>query len=145
MLESALHLEAERDQSGALLDVLADALAPVDPEALEPGALVALGVAAEPLRTPWCWTIALHENRYHTQRMGTLVQIRDVPEPIHRKLKARAADRGTSLSEYLRQELERIAATPTNQELRERLARREPVHLSETPAEAIRAIRDHGE
>jgi plasmid stability protein len=77
--------------------------------------------------------------------MGTLVQIRDVPDPIHRKLKARAAQRGASLSEYLRQELERIAATPTNQELRERLARREPVHLSETPAEAIRAIRDHGE
>ncbi len=82
---------------------------------------------------------------YHTPRMGTLVQIRDVPEPVHRKLKARAADRGTSLSEYLRQELERIAETPTTKELRERLARREPVHTSETAAETIRAIREHGE
>lgn len=77
--------------------------------------------------------------------MGTLVQIRDVPEPVHRKLKARAADRGTSLSEYLRQELERIAETPTTKELRERLARREPVHTSETAAETIRTIREHGE
>ncbi|MBA3421750.1 MAG: hypothetical protein H0U12_07645 [Thermoleophilaceae bacterium] len=77
--------------------------------------------------------------------MGTLVQVRDVPEAVHRKLKARAADRGTSLSEYLRQELERIVESPTPQELRERLAQRAPVHLSETPAEAIRAIREHGE
>lgn len=77
--------------------------------------------------------------------MGTLVQIRAVPDPVHRKLKARAADRGTSLSEYLRQELERIAEAPTLKELRERVAQREPVALSETAAEAVRAIREHGE
>jgi len=77
--------------------------------------------------------------------MGTLVQVRDVPDPVHRKLKARAADRGTSLSEYLRQELERIAETPTTEELRQRLAKREPVRNSETAAETIRAIREQGE
>ena len=77
--------------------------------------------------------------------MGSVIQIHGILEPVHRKLKARAADRGTSLSEYLRQELERLAATPTTDELRERLARRETVHLSETPAETIRALRDHGE
>ncbi len=77
--------------------------------------------------------------------MGTLVQIRDVPERVHRELQARAADRGTSLSEYLRGELERIAETPTTQEVRDRLAQRKPVAVAETPTEAIRAIREHRE
>jgi plasmid stability protein len=48
--------------------------------------------------------------------MGRLVQIRDVPEPVHRTLKARAAQSGRSLSEYLRVELARLAALPTPDE-----------------------------
>ena len=53
--------------------------------------------------------------------MGVLVQIRDVPEQVHRTLKARAAQSGTSLSEYLRAELARVAALPTPDEVRARL------------------------
>lgn len=49
------------------------------------------------------------------------------------------------MSEYLRQELERIAETATPQELGERLAGRAPVHTTETAAETIRAIREHAE
>src|SRR3954469_22177093 len=51
------------------------------------------------------------------QRMGRLVQIRDVPEDVHRTLKARAAMSGVSLSEYLRGELARMAARPAVEEL----------------------------
>lgn len=54
----------------------------------------------------------------------TLVQVRDVPEPTLRALKAQAAERGLTLSSYLRGELERLAARPTNAEIVERLARR---------------------
>jgi hypothetical protein len=53
-----------------------------------------------------------------------LVQVRDVPEATLNALKARAADRGLTLTAYLRLELDRLASRPTNAELVERLARR---------------------
>ena len=53
-----------------------------------------------------------------------LVQVRDVPEATLRALKTRAAERGLTLSAYLRGELDRLAARPTNAEVVERLARR---------------------
>lgn len=74
--------------------------------------------------------------------MGTLIQIRDVPERVHRTLKARAATGGVSLSEYLRAELERVAAAPTPAELLARLRSRKPVSAEESSAEALRALRD---
>ncbi len=77
--------------------------------------------------------------------MGTLVQIRDVPDEVHRTLKARAAAAGLSLSEYLRTVLARAAARPTPQELCARIEARGVVRL-EGPSEAsVRAIRDSGE
>jgi plasmid stability protein len=74
--------------------------------------------------------------------MGTLIQVRDVPDEVHRRLKARAASGGLSLSEYLRNELERVAASPTPEELLSRLQSRKPVQPPETSAEALRALRD---
>lgn len=74
--------------------------------------------------------------------MSKLIQIRAVPDGVHRTLKVRAAQAGTSLSEYLRAELELIAARPTPEELRARLASREPVEVSERPADVIRRLRD---
>jgi antitoxin FitA len=53
-----------------------------------------------------------------------LVQVRDVPEPTVNALKALAAERGLTLTAYLRAELERLAARPTNAEIVQRLARR---------------------
>ena len=76
--------------------------------------------------------------------MGTLVQIRDVPEDVHRTLKSRAALQGVSLSEYLRGELQRIADRPTPAELQARLARRQPVRSAESSAQAIREPREEG-
>ena len=74
--------------------------------------------------------------------MRRMIQIRNVPEPLHRKLKARAALAGMSLSDYLLAELRQLAEWPTAAELRERLARRSPTDPVPPPAEAVRAERD---
>jgi len=77
--------------------------------------------------------------------MGTLVQVRDLPDDVHRMLKARAAAAGLSLSEYLRRVLTRAASRPTPEELSARIRARGAVRLS-TPSEAhVRALRDHDE
>lgn len=77
--------------------------------------------------------------------MGVMVQIRDVPEGVHRTLKARAAASGTSLSEYLRAELLRTASRPTPAELAERVRTRGAVELPGGSGAAVRLLRDHGE
>jgi plasmid stability protein len=74
--------------------------------------------------------------------MSKMIQLRNVPEGLHRRLKARAALEGMSLSEYLIAEVRRSAERPTMSELRERLARRAPVRPPVSPAEAVRAERD---
>lgn len=53
-----------------------------------------------------------------------LIQIRDVPEDVHRTLKARAAAAGTSLSAYVLGEVTRVARAPTPDELDERIRAR---------------------
>ena len=60
----------------------------------------------------------------HTIAAMALVQVRDVPDATVRILKAKAAERGLTLTAYLRAELDRLAARPTNAEIVERLARR---------------------
>ena len=74
--------------------------------------------------------------------MSKMIQIRHVPDRLHRRLKARAAAAGMPLSDYLRRELERVGDQLTPDELREALARLEPVVPSESPAAAVRAERD---
>lgn len=74
--------------------------------------------------------------------MSRMIQLRNVPETLHRKLKARAAMEGLSLSDYLVGEIRRVAERPTVSELRERLHQRKPVAPSVTPADAVRAERD---
>lgn len=74
--------------------------------------------------------------------MSTMIQIRNVPEALHRRLKARAAVAGMSLSDYLLNELREVAARPTLDELQARLRDRPNVSLSISPADAVRAERD---
>lgn len=74
--------------------------------------------------------------------MSVMIQIRNVPEELHRKLKARAALAGMTLSDYLLAEIKLSASQPTLDELRERLATRAPVELWPPAAEIIRAGRD---
>ena len=76
--------------------------------------------------------------------MPTMIQIRNVPDPLHRQLKSRAALAGMSLSDYLLNELREIAARPTVSELRARLQQRSAVTPSLAPAEAVRAEREAG-
>jgi plasmid stability protein len=71
-----------------------------------------------------------------------MIQIRNVPEELHRRLKARAALEGISLSEYLLREAERIAERPTLKELVDRLRSLPPVKVRISPARAVRAERD---
>ena len=74
--------------------------------------------------------------------MGLMVQIRNVPEALHRQLKSRAALAGMSLSDYLLSEIRQVAERPTIDELRARLGSRTEMSLSVPPAEAVRAERD---
>ncbi len=74
--------------------------------------------------------------------MATMIQIRNVPDELHRKLKARAALAGMSLSDYLLAEIREVAARPTVDELRERIMRRRSVAPSVPPAEAVRLERE---
>lgn len=59
--------------------------------------------------------------------MSKMIQLRNVPDTLHRRLKARAAMAGMSLSDYLITEVREIAERPTLAELRERLHQRSPV------------------
>jgi plasmid stability protein len=74
--------------------------------------------------------------------MSTMIQIRNVPDALHRRLKSRAALAGMSLSDYLLQQIREVAERPTIEELRARLARRSAVTLSVDTADAVRAERD---
>jgi plasmid stability protein len=76
--------------------------------------------------------------------MSKIIQIRNVPESLHRRLKSRAALEGMSLSQYLLREISRAAERPSLDNLRRRLARRAPVHTSVTPARAVREQRGAG-
>ena len=78
----------------------------------------------------------------HAVHMSRMVQIRNVPDALHRKLKVRAADAGQTLSDYLLAELERVAARPTRDEMLNRIHGRRRVTLK-TPAATI--IRDERE
>jgi plasmid stability protein len=74
--------------------------------------------------------------------MAKMIQIRNVPDELHRALKVRAAKAGMTLSDYLLSEIEQIAEKPTLRELMERLAHDEPVELDEPPDVTIRRLRD---
>ena len=71
-----------------------------------------------------------------------MIQIRNVPDALHRRLKSRAALAGMSLSDYLLSEIRHVAERPTIDELRARLESRSAMTLSVDSAEAVRAERD---
>jgi len=74
--------------------------------------------------------------------MSKMIQLRNVPDALHRHLKARAAMAGMSLSDYLLSEIKEIAERPTLEEMRERLKRRKPVSGHFDSALVIREARD---
>jgi antitoxin FitA len=71
-----------------------------------------------------------------------MIQIRNVPDDLHRALKERAARNGITLSELLSRELPRIAERPTYEEVAARIRSREPVRGLRSGADLIREDRE---
>ena len=71
-----------------------------------------------------------------------MIQVRDVPEHVHRTLKSRAAREGMSLSDFLKKELAHVAERPTMKEWLERAQQAKPIRTERSPAQVIRELRD---
>jgi len=78
----------------------------------------------------------------YANHMPKMIQLRNVPDALHRSLKARAAMAGMSLSDYLLAEIKEIAERPTLAELRERLHAHKPVTLALDTARLVREERE---
>ncbi len=74
--------------------------------------------------------------------MSKMVQVRNVPEALHRKLKVRAANAGQTLSDYLLTELERLAARPTRDDMLTRRHGRKRVTMTTPAAVVVREERE---
>ncbi len=73
--------------------------------------------------------------------MPKMVQIRNVPDRLHRELVRRARARGQTLTRYIQEILEREVARPPAEEVFERIATRAPVRLPRRAADLIREER----
>lgn len=71
-----------------------------------------------------------------------MVQIRNVPADVHRRLKARAAIEGMSMSDYVLREIGKALDRPTRREMLERLRAQPTRRLRPSAAEIIRSERD---
>jgi antitoxin FitA len=75
--------------------------------------------------------------------MSSMIQIRNVPEDVHRTLKVRAAAAGMSLSDYIKRDLVQAASGPSIEEIDERIRARGPSRVrAQTVVEALREVRD---
>jgi plasmid stability protein len=73
---------------------------------------------------------------------GTMIQIRNVPEEIHRRLKVRAASEGISMSDFVLREVCKALDRPTREEVLERLRAQPMRRLKRSAADVIRTERD---
>jgi plasmid stability protein len=74
--------------------------------------------------------------------MNKHVQIREISEKTHRKLKMRAAAEGLSMSDYLKRLIERDLKRPNWDEIEARMKKMKPVTLAESTAAMVRRERD---
>ncbi len=74
--------------------------------------------------------------------MSKLIQIKNVPDAVHRTLKSRAAEAGMTLSDYLLKEIEGVASRPTLDEVLASLKARGPIDKPFDSASAVRRERD---
>jgi antitoxin FitA len=72
----------------------------------------------------------------------TMVQLRNVPPEIHRRLKARAAIEGMSMSDYVLREVRKALDRPTRREILDRLMARPVRRMKRSAADVIRTDRD---
>ena len=75
--------------------------------------------------------------------MSKMIQIRNVPDAMHRKIKARAAQSGMTLSDYLLAEIERIAALPTRDEMLAYIASVRAGHTVTRGSRIVRSASTH--
>ena len=73
--------------------------------------------------------------------MSKMIQVRNVPERLHRELVRRARARNQTLTDFIQETLEREVARPPADEVFERIESRDPVDLDITVAELIKADR----
>jgi len=85
-------------------------------------------------------TCDAHANQH--RHMSKMIQLRNVPEPLHRLLKARAALAGLPLSDYLIREVRKLAEHPAAEQMRERLKGRSAYRGKISPTALVRAERD---
>ncbi len=71
-----------------------------------------------------------------------MVQIRDVPDQVHRSLKSRAASEGMSLSDFIKRELERSVERPTMHEWLALTQKAKPIKAKRSAAQIVRELRD---
>lgn len=77
--------------------------------------------------------------------MSKMIQVRNVPDRLHRELVRRARARRQTLTDYIQGILEREVARPPAEEVFERIARRRRVRLGRSAADLIREERAHRE
>jgi hypothetical protein len=70
------------------------------------------------------------------------LQVRDIPDPLHRELKRRAKARGETLTDYVQSILEREVARPPAEEVFRRIESRRPANLGKSAAELLREERE---
>lgn len=78
----------------------------------------------------------------YAEGMAKMIQVRDVPDEVHRTLGNRAAREGLSLTDFIKRELERIAERPSMQEWLDRTRETKSTHGKPSAAELIREMRD---
>ncbi len=74
--------------------------------------------------------------------MSTMIQIRNVPEALHRRLKSRAAMEGMSMSLYILREIEKSLARPSRRALLQAIREQPEIALDESPADLLREERE---
>lgn len=74
--------------------------------------------------------------------MSKMIQIRNVPDELHRKLKVRAAEASMTLSDYLLREIRTSASAPTLDEVLRRMESQPPLDVDVDIAELIRQDRE---
>jgi len=70
--------------------------------------------------------------------MSKMIQIRNVPDEVHKKLKIRAVEEGMTLSDLLAREARQLAERPTLAQMRARIARRGRETLPDSAASLVR-------
>lgn len=71
-----------------------------------------------------------------------MIQVRNVPDSLHRELSRRAKERHQTLTDYIQEILEREMSRPPRAEVFARIQRRSPVDLGQDSAQLVREERN---